>query len=187
MLAWSLDRQVPEWFGAVSERLHAPLNAILTVVGILVVLVILQNFPLLPPFLAPPEGRLTLFAFLWLSILLALLTWVMPGVNAFVARYTRPDLVGNAPYSVWLPLLGIVWVLFAGVIYWVAFIDVILKAIAAALAESTQAGFDYLINTGIFFTILVIGAALVIYVVQAWRNRAAGVDTALMYQQIPPD
>jgi APA family basic amino acid/polyamine antiporter len=27
-LAWSLDRQVPEWFGAVSERLRAPANAI---------------------------------------------------------------------------------------------------------------------------------------------------------------
>jgi amino acid transporter len=27
-LAWSLDRQVPEWFGEVSERLRAPANAI---------------------------------------------------------------------------------------------------------------------------------------------------------------
>ena len=27
-LAWSLDRQVPEWFGRVNERLRAPLNAI---------------------------------------------------------------------------------------------------------------------------------------------------------------
>ena len=27
-LAWSLDRQVPEWFGTVSERLRAPANAI---------------------------------------------------------------------------------------------------------------------------------------------------------------
>src|SRR5581483_10471370 len=28
-LAWSLDRQLPEWFGEVNERLRAPLNAIL--------------------------------------------------------------------------------------------------------------------------------------------------------------
>ena len=28
-LAWSLDRQMPEWFGQVNERLRGPLNAII--------------------------------------------------------------------------------------------------------------------------------------------------------------
>ena len=30
-LAWSLDRQMPEWFGQVNERLRAPVNAIIAV------------------------------------------------------------------------------------------------------------------------------------------------------------
>src|SRR5437764_2150030 len=36
-LAWSLDRQVPEWFGRVNERLRAPLNAILATLGLTLV------------------------------------------------------------------------------------------------------------------------------------------------------
>ncbi|HYK31103.1 MAG TPA: APC family permease, partial [Streptosporangiaceae bacterium] len=55
-LAWSMDRQVPKWFGEVNERLRAPLNAILTAIGICVVLAILQNFALLPKSIAPPDG-----------------------------------------------------------------------------------------------------------------------------------
>ena len=33
-LAWSLDRQLPEWFGEVNERMRAPLNAILATLGL---------------------------------------------------------------------------------------------------------------------------------------------------------
>jgi amino acid transporter len=187
MLAWSLDRRVPEWFGAVNERLHAPLNAILTVVGILVALVVLQNFALLPKEIAPPDGRLTLFAFLWLSILLALLTWVMPGINAFVGGRSRPDLMANAPSRRWLPILGIVWAVFAVLIYWVAFIRVIIDGIVAAFGTGAQEGFDYLIGTGIVFTIAIVIAAVAIYTVYWFINRSRGVDTSLMYQQIPPE
>src|SRR6266436_4623532 len=46
-LAWSLDRQVPEWFGAVSERLRAPANAILAALVAAGVFALLQNFPIL--------------------------------------------------------------------------------------------------------------------------------------------
>jgi len=187
LLAWSLDRRVPEWFGEVSERLHAPLNAILTVVGILVLLVVLQNFALLPKEIAPPDGRLTLFAFLWLSILLALLTWVMPGINAMVGGRSRPDLMANAPWRRWLPIFGLVWTVFAVLIYWVAFIRVIIDGVVAAFGTGSSEGFDYLIGTGIVFTIGIVIAAVVIYVWYAWVNRSRGIDTALMYQQIPPD
>jgi len=43
-LAWSLDRQVPEWFGAVSERLRAPANAIAAALVAAGVFALLQNF-----------------------------------------------------------------------------------------------------------------------------------------------
>src|SRR5262249_3108323 len=56
-LAWSMDRQVPKWFGEVNERLRAPLNAILAAVGVCVGLAILQNFALLPEFIAAPDGE----------------------------------------------------------------------------------------------------------------------------------
>jgi amino acid transporter len=48
MLAWSLDRQVPAWFGEVDERRHQPMNALYVALGISVLFALFQNFALLP-------------------------------------------------------------------------------------------------------------------------------------------
>lgn len=186
-LAWSLDRQVPEWFGKVNERLRAPVNMILTALGVVTILAILQNFALLPENIAP-GGKLNLVATLWFSILMAMLTWIMPGVNAIVAPYTRPDLVGNAPWRAALPVLGAVWLVFSAVIYWFAGIKPIGDAIRLAIEPgSGETLLGYLNRSGISFTIGAIVIAVVIFIVMAARNRAAGVDTAMMYRQIPPE
>ncbi len=111
-LAWSLDRQVPEWFGTVSERLRAPANAIFAALAMGVVFLLLWAFPVLKwvglGFLAPSsdpalDGKLNLAASAWFTILASSLSWIMPGVNALLARYTRRDLVKDAPYIRWLP------------------------------------------------------------------------------------
>ena len=77
-LAWSLDRQVPEWLGAVSERLHAPSNAIFATLAIGVVFLLLWAFPILKwvglGALAPSadpalDGKLNLAASAWFTIL----------------------------------------------------------------------------------------------------------------------
>jgi amino acid transporter len=183
-LAWSLDRQVPEWFGEVNERLRAPVNAILTSLGIVGVLMILRNFPILPDSLAPPEGKLNLVGTLWFSILMAALTWVMPAVNAIVAPFTRRDLVRNAPWRTWLPLFGVIWLVFAAITYWYAGIKPIVDFVGRGLGES---GLEYYNRTGITFTIGAVVVAILIYIVQAVRNRAAGVDVAMMYKEIPPE
>jgi amino acid transporter len=186
-LAWSLDRQVPEWFGKVNERLRAPVNMILTALGVVTILTILQNFALLPENIAP-GGKLNLVATLWFSILMAMLTWIMPGVNAIVAPYTRPDLVGNAPWRAALPVLGAVWLVFSGVIYWFAGIKPIGDAIRLAIEPgSGETLLGYLNRSGISFTIGAIVIAVVFFIIMAARNRAAGVDTAMMYRQIPPE
>ena len=119
-LAWSLDRQLPEWFGEVNERMRAPLNAILAALGMTALFLVLQNFALLPHSIAPPDGKLNLVATLWFSIFMAALTWIMPGVNALLIRFRRPDLVRNAPYSRALPWLGVAWLVFPLWIYWFA-------------------------------------------------------------------
>ena len=187
-LAWSLDRQVPEWFGRVSERLHAPANAILTAIFIAGVFALLQNFAILKAvglgFLAPVDGKLNLVSTLWFSILAAGLTWIMPGVNALLVRFTRPDIAKDAPFSGALPAMGIVWLVMAIGLYWFAGISPILNRVGAGEQESQL---DYLNRTGITMTLLVFGAGIVIYVIQSLRNRAAGIDTGLMYQEIPPD
>jgi len=94
-LAWSLDRRMPEWLGDVNERLRAPLNAIFAALAVATIFAILQNFPLLPKSIAPPDGKLNLVATLWFSILMAGLTWLMPGINAVVGPFSRRDLLKN--------------------------------------------------------------------------------------------
>ena len=187
-LAWSLDRQVPEWFGRVSERLHAPANAILAAILVAGVLALLQNFPILRAvglgFLAPVDGKLNLVSTLWFSILAAGLTWIMPGVNALLVRWTRPDIAKDAPFLMWLPAMGIVWVVMTVGLYWYAGINPILNRVGAGAEESQL---DYLNRTGITMTLVIFAAGVVVYLIQAARNRAAGIDTRLMYQEIPPD
>jgi amino acid transporter len=187
-LAWSLDRQVPEWFGAVSERLHAPANAILTALVAAGIFALLQNFPILKQlglgFLAPTDGKLNLVATLWFSILAAGLTWIMPGVNALLVRWTRPDLAKDAPFGWWLPLLGGVWVVIMAVLYWFAGLSPIINFVGKLEAESQL---DYLNRTGVSFTLLIFAAGLVVFLIAWVRNRARGIDTGLMYRELPPD
>ena len=183
-LAWSLDRQVPEWFGDVNERLRAPVNAILTSLGIVGVLMILMNFPILPDGLAPPEGKLNLVATLWFSIFMAALTWIMPAVNAIVAPFTRRDLVKDAPWRGWLPLFGVIWLLFMAITYWYAGIKPVADFVGRGAGES---GLAYYNRTGLSFTIGAFVLAILIYIVQSIRNRAAGVDLGMMYREIPPE
>jgi APA family basic amino acid/polyamine antiporter len=196
-LAWSLDRQVPEWFGEVSERLRAPANAIFAALVLAGVFALLQNFPVLKAVglgaLAPSadpllDGKLNLVSTLWFSILAAALTWIMPGINALLVRWTRPDLVRDAPFSRWLPLLGLVWVVFAVTLYWFAGIKPIIDAVAGALAPGAEeTALGYLNRTGITFTLLIFGIGIVIYLIQWAVNRSRGIDTSLMYHEIPPD
>ena len=182
-LAWSLDRQLPEWFGEVNERMRAPLNAILATLGLTAIFLVLQNYSILPNSIAPPVGKLNLVATLWFSIFMAALTWIMPGVNALLVGSRRPDLIRSAPFRRALPWLGLVWLVFPLWIY--AFAAV--KPIWENLTGSGTGKLDYLNNTGITGTLIVIAIGVVIYVVMALRNRRAGVDTSLLFAEIPPD
>jgi amino acid transporter len=183
-LAWSLDRQLPEWFGRVNERMAAPLNAIMATLGLTALFLVLQNFALLPKSIAPPDGKLNLVATLWFSIFMAALTWIMPGVNALLVGVRRKDLVANAPYRKWLPLLGIGWLLFPAWIYWWAAIKPIWHNLTTS---GSGTGLSYLNNSGITGTLVFIAIGLIIYVAMKLVNRAAGVDEKMLFTEIPPD
>jgi amino acid transporter len=186
-LAWSLDRQAPKWLGDVNERLRTPLNAILTAMGFIVILEILQNFSLLPKSIAPPNGELNLESTIWFSILMALLSWVLPGVNAIVGRFTRPELIRNAPWRNWLWAFGLVWLVFAVFTYWFAGIKPIVSAVGNALKPHQGGVLSYFNNTGITLTIALYAVAIIIYVIMEIKNRASGVQTSLLYKELPPD
>jgi len=190
-LAWSLDRQVPEWMGEVNERLHAPANAIILTLGVAVVFLLFSNFAILKAIglggLAPSadpalDGKLNLVASAWFTILASSLSWINPGINAILARFTRPDLVKNAPFVTWLPVLGVVWLLFAVALYWFAGIGPLVTNL-----KSQPSALSYLNSSGVTFVGFVLVVGIVWYLVKALRNRAAGVETSLMYQMLPPD
>ena len=180
-LAWSLDRQLPEWFGRVNERLRAPLNAILATLGLTAVFLFFQSYNALPSFLATTGNKLNLAGTAWFAIVMALLTWTMPGVNALLVRFRRPDLVRNAPFGKALPWLGAVWLLFPVWIY----IFAVFKPIEKSLSGTGR--LHYLETNGILDALLFYGIGLVIYVVMQLRSRTAGVDTKMLFAEIPPD
>ena len=182
-LAWSLDRQLPEWFGEVNERMAAPLNAILATIGLCAVFLWWQNFAVLPKSIAPPDGKLNLVATLWFSIFMAALTWIMPGVNAILIRFRRPDLIRNAPYKRWLWVLGVGWLVFPLWIYWFAAV----KPIYDNLTNSGTGRLDYLNNSGITGTVVFTAAGLVIWGIMKIVQRSKGVDTSMLFAEIPPD
>jgi APA family basic amino acid/polyamine antiporter len=180
-LAWSLDRQMPEWFGTVNERLRAPLNAILATLGLTALFLFFQSFKTLPTIFATSEHKLNLAGTAWFSIMMAVLTWTLPGVNAVLVRFRRPDLVRNAPFSRALPWIGLAWLVFPVWIYIFAVIKPIVNALKGASALT------YLETNGILDAAVFYLLGLVIFFVMRYRARAAGVDEKMLFTELPPD
>ena len=182
-LAWSLDRQLPEWFGEVNERMRAPLNAILATLGLTALFLFFQSYNALPHFLATTGNKLNLAGTAWFSITMAILTWTMPGVNAILVRFRRPDLVRNAPFARALPWVGLSWLVFP---VWVYAFGII-KPIWDSITAEGVSKLTYLETNGILDAAIFYALGIVIYVVMRWRSRSAGVDTHMLFTEIPPD
>ncbi len=131
-LAWSLDRQAPEWFGKVSDRLRAPLNAILATLALTLVFLFFQSYKDLPTFLATTDHKLNLAGTAWFSIVMAVFTRCLPGFNAILVRFRRPDLIRNAPFGKHLIWIGALWLIFPLWIYAFAVVKPIINALKGA-------------------------------------------------------
>ncbi len=180
-LAWSLDRQMPEWFGAVNERLRAPLNAILATLGLTAVFLFFQSYKDLPTFLATTGHKLNLAGTAWFSIMMAILTWSLPGINALLVRWRRPDLVRNAPFNKALPWIGLAWLVFPIWIYIFAVFKPIVNALKGTSAL-TYLETNGIIDAGIFYLL-----GIVIYFIMRYRAIRAGVDEKMLFTELPPD
>jgi amino acid transporter len=180
-LAWSLDRQVPEWFGQVSERLRAPRNAIFATLGLTALFLFFQSYKSLPTIFATTGHKLNLAGTAWFSIMMALLTWSLPGFNAILVRFRRPDLIRNAPFSKHLTWIGALWLVFPLWIYIFAVFKPIVNALKGGGAL-TYLETNGILDAGVFYLI-----GLVIFFVMRYRARAAGVDEKMLFTELPPD
>jgi amino acid transporter len=186
VLAWALDRQVPEWFSIVNERTNAPLRVIILAVligGVFYILTFInQWFPSVNIYLSLASAT-------FFGILLAGLTWIMPGLNAILIPYRRPDLfqlTNNTRKFLGLPRLvwcGIIWLIFIVPVYVGAFGYPVYQGLIASgtsyLSLSNSAG------VGWALIFLVIG--IVIYFVMRAVNTSRGINVKMIFQELPPD
>jgi len=186
VLAWSLDRQVPEWFSVVNERTNAPLRVIILAVLIGAVFYILtfinQWFP-------SSNIYLSLASTTFFGILLAGLTWIMPGLNAILIPYRRPDLfqlTNNTGRLLGLPRLvwsGIIWLIFIIPVYVAAFGYPVYQGL---LKSGTS--YLYLSNSaGVGWALIFLVVGIVIYFVMRAVNTSRGINVKMIYQELPPD
>ncbi len=179
VLAWGLDRQVPEWFSEVSERTHSPLRVIILAILLGAVFYALTFF------------NLTLANTTFFGVLLAALTWIMPGINAILIPYRRPDLfqlTNNTGRFLGLPRLvwyGIIWLIFIIPVYLAAFVWPVIQAIIASKGASDFVSFTN--TSGISWAVGLIILAIIIYFVMRAVNNRQGINTKMMFQELPPD
>ncbi len=186
VLAWALDRQVPEWFSIVNERTNAPLRVIILAVligGVFYVLTFIsQWFPSI-------NINLSLAQTTFFGILLAGLTWIMPGLNAILIPYRRPDLfqlTNNTRRFLGLPRLvwcGIIWLIFIVPVYVGAFGYPIYQGLLAS-------GTSYLSlsnSAGVGWALIFLLVGIIIYFVMRAVNTNRGINVKMIFQELPPD
>ena len=182
VLAWSLDRQIPEWFSEVNERTNAPLRVIALAVLIGGVFYLLT-------FIQLPFASLSLASTTFFGILLAGLTWIMPGINAILIPFRRPDLfklTNNTVKFLGLPRLvwiGIVWLIFILPVYGAAFGYPVYQGLQ-------QSGAKYLALTnasGVGWALIFIVVGIIVYLVMRVVNTSRGINVKMIFQELPPD
>ncbi|HKV57852.1 MAG TPA: amino acid permease [Ktedonobacteraceae bacterium] len=179
VLAWSLDRQVPEWFSVVNERTNAPLRVIILAVLLGAVFYLLTFF------------NFSLASTTFFGVLLACLTWIMPGINAVLIRWRRPDLfqlTNNTKNFLGLPRLvwcGILWLIFIIPVYLAAFVYPVVQGLqkqGGAYLSLSSAN-----TSGIGWALIFLAVGIIIYFVMRAVNASRGINVKMIYQELPPD
>lgn len=179
VLAWALDRQIPEWFSVVNERTNAPVRVIVIAVLLGAVFYVLTFFGVSPA------------STIFFGVLLATLTWIMPGLNAVLLPYRRPDLfqlTNNTGKFLGLPRLvwcGILWLIFIVPVYLASFVWPLIQSVISF--KSASDFLTYSNTSGIGLALIIIVVGIIIYFVMKVINNSHGINTRMMFQELPPD
>jgi amino acid transporter len=166
IIAWSLDRQAPEWIGRVNPRTNAPVNAIVLcalAAEFILYLTVYQN--------------LKLGATLWYTTLMFLPALILPGINAIFARRRRPDLFGEISNR--LVVIAIIWLAAISTVY--------ITAIFKPIYEGFSADTAFLNSSGVLASLITLAVGVILYFINVAWNRSRGVERNQVFAAIPPD
>lgn len=178
VLAWSLDRIAPSWFGKVSEKWHAPVNALafFIVVNLAYLVVYAKTFDYLTSYSATLGQVLGSF--------------MLVGISAIMLPYRRSTRRLYEASGVKHRLAGVPMTVIAGAI-WVVFLLVIAFFL---LYDPNLGANDYWsdLQWGVRFLSLFITAGIWIsgfglYWATRWYKRKQGIDIDQAFSQLPPE
>jgi amino acid transporter len=171
VFAWAFDRLLPERFADVDERRHAPVPAILLVMGI-VTLMLLWSVE-----------KTTFQTWLALGVLAGVVCVWIVSIAAFTFPDRRPDLYEASPANInvgGVPVLKIVAPLSFLVMAFLVY-DTLKYPALALSGDSSHRWYvpAFMLGTAAF--------GLVVYYAAKYVRRGAGVDVDLVYRELPPD
>ena len=167
MLAWAVDRMVPEPLGDVSERFHSPVKAIIfcTVTGTLALIALVTI----------PQASL-------LGALLAqIAAFILVSIAGIAFPYRLRDVWEAAGGQ---RLFGIPTVTLAGIGGVIVLGSLMLLFIFNSTINST---FGVTARLSLSFMIGVVIAGILWYIGAYLINRSRGIDVSLSYREIPPE
>jgi amino acid transporter len=177
--AWSIDRLIPTSLSVINTRTKQPLR--LTVLFIVI-------------WYASFLGSIYGYTFITgavTSILLSMFIWILPGVNAILLPYRRPDLYELIPKSMkksfgvpLVTILGVIWVCFSVPVFLLyAFWPIVGQALGAHLIGV----FDVALSSGLLLFVGIVVAGIVIYYASKWYNNRKGIDMEMLFKTVPPE
>ena len=177
--AWAMDRLIPTRLSAIDSRTKQPMRLIFIFIAIWYV-----------SFLGSVYGYTFITGSLT-SILLAMFVWILPGVNAVLLPYRRPDIYELIPKS-WrrtfgiplITILGIIWLLFSVPVF---FLYAFWPIIGASYGAHLAGVFNVALSTGLGLFVCITIAGIVVYYVSRWYNKHHGIDTDLLFKTVPPE
>jgi amino acid transporter len=177
--AWAIDRLIPTRLSKINTRTKTPLQLTVIFAVIWYATFLLSLYGV--------NYVTGVYAYLMLSAMF----WIVPGFNAILLPYRRPDIYELLPLSMrkkfGIPLIaifGVVWLAFIVSAYSMFCIWPLIGSAASLHAADV---ITFAISQGVFSFVIVFVAGIVVYFVSKWYNRSRGIDMDLLFKTIPPE
>jgi basic amino acid/polyamine antiporter, APA family len=167
LLAYSLDRILPDWLAEVSPTFHTPtrINALITImaIGILALFV---------------WGPVSLFGIQFSGALLEAIAYVFVCFAAILFAYRARELFGASPFHQRLAGIPLIALLGIGGVIQYAFFAYILATVSAIGAN---------VPSGLIAVTVLLLIGIPVYFLSYLIQRSRGVDITMAFRELPPE